>query len=65
MPNQTEAVAFKKVSAATFATMEKDDGTFYRVIKSDQTEDLYKGEDKLNTQSPFYTDSQGYITCRY
>lgn len=41
-------VLFSKMSAAKFATITKDNGTFYRVQNTDGTQDLYLGEQKLN-----------------
>lgn len=41
-------VLFSKMSAAKFATITPDNGTFYRVTKSGGAQDLYLGTQKLN-----------------
>jgi len=60
-----EHVSFKKMTQSVFDEETKDDATFYRVGKQDNSEDIYLGEKKLNVENPFGEDSSGYLTIDY
>lgn len=65
-------VAFVKTTAEKFATITKDDNTFYRVSNGEGEHDgIYLGSEQLNKRasggggSAAFIDDDGYISIDY